>query len=183
MQVEREHLNEQLLGEKTELEQIVYVTSHDLRSPLVNIQGFSKELELTCRNVLSYLQEIALPESIRIQVNALLKEEIPESVNFILTSASKMDLLLKGLLRISRLGRTALGPELLDMNALMSDIAADSEFKRKEKGISLRVGDSPACYADRGQVLQVFSNLLENAIKYLDSDRPGMIYIEEIPAL
>ncbi|MEE9508834.1 MAG: ATP-binding protein, partial [Anaerolineales bacterium] len=173
----RERLNAQLRAKNTELEQIVYVTSHDLRSPLVNVQGFSKELEIAFREVASAIESEGVPSEVKERLTPLLEEDIPEAVRFILTSISKMDALLSGLLRLSRLGRVALTIEELDMNSLMSDIAAASEFQIKEQGVTLDIGELPPYKGDKAQITQVFSNLLDNALKYLDPGRSGIIHI------
>ncbi|MCX5994938.1 MAG: HAMP domain-containing sensor histidine kinase, partial [Chloroflexi bacterium] len=92
-------------------------------------------------------------------------------------SSSKMDSLLSGLLRLSRLGRAALNIKQLDMNKLMAEVVASFEFQVKKSGVTIRVEELPPCYGDETQINQVFSNLLDNALKFLDADRPGMIRI------
>ena len=175
----RKHYEEQLarmartLEEKNkELEAIVHVTSHDLRSPLVNIQGFSKELGITCAAVNSKLSG---PEFERL--GETLTQEIPESIQYILSSVGKMDALLTGLLRYSRLGRAVPNIEQLDMNVMMADIAQTMEFQIKQTGATLRIGELPGCRGDAVQINQVFSNLLLNAVKYLAPGRPGVISV------
>ena len=165
-----------VLNEKTrELEQIIYVTSHDLRSPLVNIQGFSKELRITYQHLAEMLSNEG-PARVD-ELDLLLRTEIPEILDYIQGSASKMDHLLSGLLRISRLGRAPLEFRVLDMNALMKNVVAEFEYTVKERGIEVRVAELPSCFGDEGQLNQVFSNLVSNAIKYLDPRRPGVISI------
>jgi signal transduction histidine kinase len=167
----------ELKAKNDELEQVFYVASHDLRSPLVNIDGYGKELAFSVSDLRKALSGLPLPpESLR-AVTSLLDEDIPESLRFIQTSTSKMDALLTGLLRLSRLGRAALNMERLDMNALLSRIVDSTEFKIKEAGVTLDLGELPACVGDEVQVEQVFSNLLDNALKYLSPDRPGVIRI------
>jgi len=156
---------------------MVYVASHDLRSPLVNVQGFSKELDQSVKELSSALQREDIPTAIKEEVIPILDEDIPEALQYIHTSTSKMDSLLSGLLRLSRLGRAALTIEKLDMNTLMSDIAGAFEFQIKDKDAELVIGSLPPCRGDKMQINQVFSNLLDNALKYLDPNRPGVIKI------
>jgi two-component system, chemotaxis family, sensor kinase Cph1 len=167
----------QSLAEKNkELETIVYVASHDLRSPLVNIQGFSKELMASCEELREKLSKHKSLEEDR-QLGVLLTQEIPEAIEFIQAGVVKIDTLLSGFLRYSRLGRAAIKIERLDMNALLANVTQAMEFQVKRAATILEVGKLPACLGDAVQVNQVFSNLLDNAIKYLDPKRPGMISV------
>ncbi|MBI4326184.1 MAG: PAS domain S-box protein [Chloroflexi bacterium] len=170
------------LAEKNkELETIVYVASHDLRSPLVNIQGFSKELARACetvRSILAASKEKPIPPA---EVQRILAEDVPEAIGFILSGVTKIDALLSGLLRFSRLGRAALRIERLEMNALMASIIHAMEFQIQQAGVTLQVEPLPSCLGDATQINQVFSNLLDNALKYLQTQRPGVISVTARP--
>lgn len=174
---ERERLNAELAMKNKELEQILYVTSHTLRSPLVNVQGFSKELEHTLKDVISVLEEEDVPADVKGQLAPILTEDIPFALNYILSSVSKMDSLLTGISRLSRLGRETLNIELLDMNRLMSDVIGAFNYQIKEKGIKMEIGELPSCQGDETKINQMFSNLFDNALKYLDPHRSGVVRI------
>ena len=64
-----------------------------------------------------------------------------------------------------------------DMNKLLSDIANTFEFKIKQLGVILEIGKLPSCRGEETQINQVFSNLIDNAIKHLDPGRKGVIRI------
>lgn len=164
-----------------ELEGIVYVASHDLRSPLVNIQGFSKELALSCREISTKLHQSKLAALGDESLNQTLTVDIPESIEFIQSSVSKMEALLSGFLRFSRLGRAAMNIERLDMNRMMTEIAQTMEYQIQQNVASLQIGDLPDCLGDATQINQVFSNLLDNALKYLAPNRPGVITVSGRP--
>jgi len=170
-----EYLNEvsQSLTEKNkELESIVYVTSHDLRSPLVNVQGFSCELGLLAQDIKRMLGEPATPERDE-TMRDIADHRIPEALRFIDAGVSKMDALLKGLLRLSRLGRASLNIQLVNMRDLIQELVDAMEFQLSRVGAKVEiVGKLPDCYGDAGQLSQVFSNLLDNAFKYREPSRP-----------
>lgn len=173
---ERIRFTADLAAKNDELEQMVYVVSHDLRSPLVNIDGYSRELDFAVNNLKHTLADTPVTEIPKAMV-PFLEEDIPEALRFIRTSASKMNTLLAGLLHLSRSGRAAVNIEPLDMNRLISLVITATKFQIKEVGATLEVDNLPECMGDAAQVNQVFSNLLDNALKYLAPHRHGTIRI------
>ncbi len=129
------------LAEKNkELETVVYVASHDLRSPLVNIQGFTKELKRDCdriRELMAGSEPSAIKDR---ELKTILSRDMPEAMEFIHAGVVKIDTLLTGFLRFSRLGRAALTIRRLDMNAMLASIAQTVEFQIKQAGATLQVG-------------------------------------------
>lgn len=168
----------QSLAEKNkELETVVYVASHDLRSPLVNIQGFTKELKRDCERVCELIKAAENSDANQSELEAILSGDIPEAMEFIQAGVAKIDTLLTGFLRFSRLGRAALTIKRIDMDAMLASIAQTVEFQFKQAGVVLKVEPLPNCRGDATQVNQVFSNLVDNAIKYRSPDRPGLIQV------
>jgi PAS domain S-box-containing protein len=160
-----------------ELEILVYVASHDLRSPLVNVQGFSKELARACELLKTRLAESPGEFISKKEFMTLLNEDVPESLSFIEAGVAKMDKILSGFLRFSRLGRAALNIQPLDMNAMLAEIRQTMDFQIKQSGAVIQIGKLPPCLGDSTQINQVFSNLIDNALKYLDPARPGKIKV------
>ena len=166
------------LGEKNkELEAIVYVASHDLRSPLVNIQGFSQELELACRELEKLINDNPGQTVDKAAVQKVIERDVEESLEFIKAGVARMDQLLAGFLRFSRLGRAAIKLERLDMNGLVSAVLKAMEFQVQQAGAKVTVEDLPRCQGDSVQVNQVFSNLIDNALKYRLTSRSCEIRI------
>ncbi|HWA88330.1 MAG TPA: ATP-binding protein [Opitutus sp.] len=167
------------LAEKNkELEAIVYTVSHDLRSPLVNVQGFGKQLQRACEKIRTVIT--SAPDG-RVPAGALkqpLDEAIPQALRFISAGVNKMEMLLAGLLRYSRLGRMALNIGPVEMNALLAAAVAAAKFQLDEAKAEVRVDPLPDCFGDTAQVSQVFANLIDNALKYRDPARPLRITID-----
>jgi signal transduction histidine kinase len=177
VETERELLHKELKLTNKELEQMLYVTSHDLRSPLVNVEGYSREIEYSLKDLMSSIDHADIPSSIEDKITPILKEDIPESLYYIRTSVSKMNTLLSGILTLSRVGRSSLTIEDIDMNEMMSDIVDSHRFRLNEQKIKTDKSSLPNCKGDSSQINQVFSNLLDNAVKYTDPERHGVIHI------
>lgn len=155
-----------------ELETIVYTVSHDLRSPLVNVQGFGKQLNRACEKIKAAIasgREGLVPAS---ELKAPVEVAIPQALRFINAGVNKMEMLLNGLLRYSRLGRITFTIQPLDLNEMISEIIAAMRFQIDETKSEVRVEALPPCLGDRAQTCQAFANLLDNAIKYRDPKRP-----------
>lgn len=154
-----------------ELENYIYVASHDLRSPLVNIQGFSQRLQKQSSQLaLAFELMNERSESANL-AKSIVNTEMPKSLDFILNNVSKMDMLIGGLLQVSRTGRLALQPALVDMNALMATLLRGFDYQLNDFGANVELKMLDACFGDANQLNQLFSNIISNAIKYRDSSR------------
>ena len=169
--------NVQLEQKSRDLEQIIYVTSHDLRSPLVNVQGFAKELSRSIMALMEAINTGDISAEAMQRMAPILKKDIPESLEYIKSGIARMDLQLSALLKLSRLGRAAITIENLDMNRLVYEVVDSLEYVTKEKGAQFHLAKLPPCRADSAQTNQIFLNLIENALKYLDAKRLGSIRI------
>jgi PAS domain S-box-containing protein len=154
-----------------ELETLIRIASHDLRSPLVNIQGFNQLLNKACDAISRLLADAVLPDETR-QAFITSHEKAKKAMRFINAGVEKMNGLISGLLRLSQLGRAPLMLQSLDMNALLQIVLEAMTFQIRAAAADVTVDALPDCRADAALINQVFSNLLDNAIKYRDSVRP-----------
>ncbi len=166
------------LAEKNkELEAIVYTVSHDLRSPLVNVQGFGKQLNRACDNIRATIAAAPDGPALAEKLKQPLDATIPQALKFINAGVSKMETLLSGLLRYSRLGRVALNIRPTNMNGMLAEILAAMKFQLDDARAEVHVEPLPTCLGDNVQTSQVFGNLLDNALKYRAPNRPLRVTI------
>jgi two-component system, chemotaxis family, sensor kinase Cph1 len=166
-----DRLNRKLEEKNRELGEIIYITSHDLRSPMVNIDGFSREIGDQMGIISGIIEGSNLDGEEKERINTILKEEVEDGLSFIGSSIRKIDSLIEGLLRISRLGTTEFEMENLDMNEMVKEVVPVFEFQVQECGGEITVGELPPCVGDSTRINQVLSNIIDNAIKYRDPDR------------
>ncbi len=169
----------ELRATNEELKSFVYSVSHDLRAPLVNVKGFTAELERTLKEALELIEAFAhgLPEEKRETLNQLLRKDVPESVAFVGSSIDRMDGLISAMLKLSRFGGRELNVEPIDMAALMRFLLKTFAHQIEQKGVAVTIGALPAIVADKMAMEQIMGNLLDNALKYLAPERSGEIAV------
>jgi signal transduction histidine kinase len=163
-----------------EVQRFAYIVSHDLRSPLVNVMGFTAELETATATITELIDraEATAPEIVTEDMRLAAREDLPEAIGFIRTSTQKMDRLINAILKLSRQGRRVIAPEALDMAALAGTIRASLQHLLDDRGAAMIVEEPMVgIVSDRLAVEQILSNLVENAVKYLDPKRPGRIVV------
>lgn len=170
---------EELKDNNEELKGFAYIVSHDMRSPLVNIKGFSselldvlQELDVRMRGVLPQMEEKE-----RVRVSAILQKEVPEALDFINSSVHRMDVMIKAVLKLSQLGRREIRTEPVKTDELIHDILKTMKHQLERGKATVTVGALPELAMDRTALEQIFGNLLDNAIKYLEPGRPGRVEI------
>ena len=173
--------NRDLAQKNTENEMFVYSVSHDLRSPLVNLQGFSKELEKGCQQLTALVNEESVPPDVRTRGRALLEGKMAKSVGFIQTAVLRLSGIIDALLRLSRAGRIEYRWEVVDLDRVVAQVVGAAQGTITERGAVVRVGDLPAARGDRTALEQLFGNLIGNALTYLDPARPGVIEVGCLP--
>ncbi|RVT89761.1 sensor histidine kinase [Sphingomonas crocodyli] len=162
-----------------EIQRFAYIVSHDLRSPLVNVMGFTAELDAARKTVGTFVDKLAedQPDLVDRDVKLAVDEDLPEAIGFIRTSTQKMDRLINAILRLSREGRRTIAPERIEVTALTQSIVDSLQHKVTEKGAEIEIEALPAITTDRFSLEQMLSNLIENALKYLQPGRPGHIRV------
>jgi signal transduction histidine kinase len=175
-----------------EIQRFAYIVSHDLRSPLVNIMGFTSELEELRDDIFKRIAALARAGSSAPATpdNATdtaepelegadkqLSQDFTEALGFIKSSIGKMDRLISAILNLTREGRREFEPVPIDTRELIEGIVSTVAHQAAEAEAEIRIEPLPNLVSDRLALEQIFSNLIDNAIKYLKPGVPGRISV------
>ncbi len=175
-----DRLAEDLQLTNEELKNFAHIISHDLRAPLVNMRGFATELTSSLGEATPLLAPAMahLGAGERRELELLLQQDLPEAVGFINASVQRMDGQINAILKLSRLGRREFKAESVDLGQLVGELLKTLTHQLESRQASATVGELPTLHSDRLALEQIFGNLLDNATKYLDPNRPGVLRIE-----
>jgi signal transduction histidine kinase len=175
-----------------EIQRFAYIVSHDLRSPLVNIMGFTSELEQLRGDIFKRIAALARTESpapaapenasdtaepVLEGTDQQLSQDFTEALGFIKSSIAKMDRLISAILNLTREGRREFEPVSIDTRELIEGIVSTVAHQAAEAEAQIRIEPLPQITSDRLALEQIFSNLIDNALKYLKPGVPGDISV------
>ena len=180
---ELDSVNAQLREKAEENEMFVYSVSHDLRSPLVNLQGFSKELEMIGKDLTRLLDRDGVPPETRRRALDLIDSEMGESIGYIQTAVSRLSGIIDGLLRLSRAGQVTYRRQEVELGPIVARVVGSLRGSIDGRKATVRVAELPPAWGDPTAIEQVFANLVGNAINYLDQSRPGLIEVFAVDPL
>jgi len=175
-----------------EIQRFAYIVSHDLRSPLVNIMGFTSELEELRSEIFKRIATLAREQSavpatadnatdtaepVLEGPDKQLSEDFSEALGFIKSSIAKMDRLITAILNLTREGRREFEPVRIEMRELIEGIVSTVAHQALEAEAQIRIEPLPNIVSDRLALEQIFSNLIDNALKYLKTGVPGEIRV------
>jgi signal transduction histidine kinase len=167
-----------------ELQRFSYIVS------LVNIMGFTSELEelrgdifrriATLSNTEPAMSDASdeLPEPTLAGPDQQLSQDFTEALGFIKSSIAKMDRLISAILNLTREGRREFKPVKIDARELIETIASTVAHQAAETETQIRIEPLPDIVSDRLALEQIFSNLIDNALKYLKPGVPGDIHVK-----
>ncbi|WP_316813693.1 ATP-binding protein [Pedobacter heparinus] len=151
-------LNEKLQQAYDELDTFSYTISHDLKNPIAAIKSYA---QLLARN-----QEFA-------ERDRMLLGRISDR-------ADQMKLMIHAVLDYSRIGRSEINYLSIDCGALIEDIIKDLELVYETQNLKITIGETPELKGDPTMMMQIFSNLISNAVKYSIHTEAAHVHIEGI---
>jgi signal transduction histidine kinase len=144
----------ELAAKNVEMESFVYTVSHDLKTPIVTIEGFIGALREDFADRLSETGE--------------------QYLQYMSDAARRMEILISDLLNLSRIGRITETKESFPFGDLVREILEACRPRLEARGIEYEVSSNlPVVYGERKRIGQVVDNLLSNAIKYVGKDNPS----------
>jgi PAS domain S-box-containing protein len=155
---ELKRLNEALINSNHDLQQFASVASHDLQEPLRKIQVFSKILKDRSSTELSDASRLYLEK--------------------IINCSDRMKVLIIDILTYSKLSADESSIEQVDLNAVFKEILEDFDLRITEKNAFIELDELCTVEGNKGQLRQVFHNLVSNALKFLSPDRPPLLSIK-----
>lgn len=175
---------EDLMRANQEIQRFAYIVTHDLRAPLVNVMGFTAELDTSLKALQAYVLadgDKLTEDQIR-EARLAASEDLPEAIGFIRSSTRKMDGLINAILKISRDGRRPLKPERIDLKALVEATSASVHHQISESDGTVRIDIRvPSVHTDRFSLEQILGNLFDNAVKYKQPERPLNLTVRAMP--
>lgn len=177
--VDLQETNAKLVHANKEVRDLAAIISHDLRAPLINILGFSDELTRLHGELSGYLatMNVDLDES---EIADLLQKRLPTALKFIADSSSRMESKLDTILHLSRLGRYEMKPVPIDLGKLFRTVIESHVTEHNPADVSIELDSAPPVIIDEEAASIIANNLVSNAVKYRDGDRPLSIRIRAV---
>jgi signal transduction histidine kinase len=175
-------INETLRQQTQENEMFIYSVSHDLRAPLVNLQGFSKELIHACDDLRAAVRQSSLTAARRQHIEQLVDEDIGEALHYLQTAVLRASHIIDALLRLSRVGRVEYRRQQVHVRDIVQRVIDAMQVSIRARRARVVVHDLPSVWGDPTALEQVFANLVGNAINYLDASRDGRVEVGTTPA-
>ncbi|HVA12050.1 MAG TPA: PAS domain-containing sensor histidine kinase [Stellaceae bacterium] len=179
VEAEQKKLDQRLREANEEIQRFAHVVSHDLRSPLVNIMGFASELDVWRKRVFERIAALRarIGGEQEDEGDKALYSDVEEALGFIKSSVTKMDRLIAALLKLSREGQRQFQPQFIDMSQLLRSTLEAMAYQAQTVNAKINIDELPNITSDRLALEQVFSNLMDNAVKYLRPGMPGSIEV------
>lgn len=150
--------NHLLQQSNTDLEQFAYAASHDLREPLRTIRSYMQLLERRYTEVID--------------------DSGREFIRFAVDGATRMDILLKDLLEYSRIGRSGMLPDWVDMNTVLSNVLQNLSRQISDNQAVVHLGEMPRIKGYETELYLLFQNLLSNALKFHGQNKISEVRIQ-----
>ena len=152
LQAQLEKCQAELIQSRKEFVDFASVVAHDLRSPLLTISGYCDLLRHECKGQLS--------------------QSTDQYLCSIGDAVERMNRLLQDLLRYAQLPHSSCSSEKIALDQVLQDVINNLNAVIRESDAKIEIGELPAVTGDRTRFVQLFQNLIDNAIKFRGAQRP-----------
>ena len=157
-----EDVNAELASKNDEIQRFLYAVAHDLRSPLITIQAGLKLARLSLANPAA----------------AAIKESMERTLGQLELGARRMARQLESLLDLARAGRRIVENHEIDLTEIVDEAAANVAGRFAQRGVRVKILEGlPTVRGDRLRLVQIYQNLLDNAVKYMGEQAEPKIEI------
>jgi signal transduction histidine kinase len=139
--------------------------------------GFTTEIESIKKDIFENLAALRQSDSVEAKKDVEVSREFDESLGFIKSAIGKMDRLINSILKLSREGNRTFNPEYVSMDGLLKTITDSVSHQAAENDVEIILEPLPPLKSDRLALEQIFSNLVDNGLKYTQPGRPGQLRI------
>jgi len=147
-----------LINSNQELEQFAYIASHDLQEPLRMVTSFLTQLENKYQNVLD--------------------EKGKQYIHFAVDGANRMRNIILDILEYSKVGKTSTEEkELININEILNEVCKINQKITEETKAEIVYEELPEIYAYKSPLIQIFHNLIGNALKYQTASNKPVVNI------
>ncbi len=162
-----------------ELREFSYVVSHDLRAPLINVEGFAVVLQEALGEFNAAIRrgDMAADAATMRQAWIETHTEVVEALHFIAGGTGKMNALINGLLELSRIDSRPLAATTVALTPLLDELVASMQHQIRERDVTVTVSPLPEVVGERLRLSQIFGNLIDNAIKYMPERIPRQVTV------
>jgi light-regulated signal transduction histidine kinase (bacteriophytochrome) len=165
------------MRERREHEQFVSAVLHDLRSPLINLQGFSAELAASCQKLRSLIAQPGVPAELREAALALINQRAIQSLEFIRGAVSRVGSIVDSLLRLSLFGSVEYCWQTVDVGAVVRRVVDATLATIAKRDALVTVHELPAVWSDPMAIEIIFPHLIGKAPQYPKHAQSGVTEI------
>lgn len=161
----------------TDLTNVVAGLSHDLKSALVNISGFSTELNTNREDLKDVLRPANLTAAERADVDVLLTES-EQFLGFVRSGSTRISAMIDGIRELTMAGLEEPEPRTIDMQDTAQQLLVGSRFAANAADVVTElIGELPNCFADPSHITRILGNLIDNGIKFASPDGPKRVSV------
>ena len=170
----------QLTKTNKEIEDFTYIISHDLRSPLINLKGYSSQIEKYINKLKEFVDndDFKTNKDKKNEIDDIFTKKLPQSIYFIQNSVDRMDEMTKAILKLLTTGKKECSFQKINLNQLIRKSCDIFKHQVMSKNGTIVIQKNlPEITADSEALKQIFNNFIDNAIKYSNIDKDLKINI------